>query len=67
MKQRKIMEINEGRWHLVCIKAEGVNNPYRLYRVWWDGGNHRKLLAKYADIESIMCWLYDHMVRGMEY
>lgn len=65
--QRKIMEINEGKWHLVCIKKDGDVNPYRLYKVWYDMGKHRKLIVKYGEWESVVAWMWDHMVRGMDY
>lgn len=54
MSQKKIMEIHEGKWHLICIKTDEKINPFRLYRVWWDRGKHRKMIVKYADFQSIM-------------
>lgn len=52
---RKVMTINEKGLHLECIKDNSDKvNPYRLYRVWWDQGNHRRLIAKYADMNSIL-------------
>lgn len=58
MAQRKIMEISEGKWQYVCIKTDEKINPYRLYRVWWDRGNHRKLITKYGEFDSIMWTLH---------
>jgi len=52
---RKVMTINEKGLHLECIKDDSDKvNPYRLYRVWWDQWNHRRLIAKYADMNSIL-------------
>ena len=52
---RKVMTINEKCLHLECIKDDSDKvNPYRLYLVWWDQGNHRRLIAKYADMNSIL-------------
>lgn len=48
---RKIMDICEHGKHLVCIKRDDSNNPYRLYRMT---GNHRKHIAKYGDFDSIL-------------
>lgn len=54
-KTRKILEINEDGLHVVCIKTEADKvNPYRLYKVWWNGGWHRKLIVKYADFNSVL-------------
>lgn len=58
MAQRKIMEISEGKWQYVCIKTDEEINPYRLYRVWWDRGNHRKLITRYGEFGSIMWTLH---------
>ena len=58
MKQHKILEIHEGKWHYVCVKTDEKPNPYRLYRTWWDMGNHRKPITKYADFDSIMWTLH---------
>lgn len=60
-KTRKVMEINDGGVHLVCIKRMGEVNPFYLYRVWWDGGEHRKLITKYADLTSVM-WHLNQIV-----
>ena len=58
MAQRKIMEIHEGNWHYTCIKTDEKTNPYRLYKTWWDHGNHRKLINKYGEFSSIMWTLH---------
>lgn len=58
MKQRKILEISEGKWQYVCIKTDEKINPYRLYRVWWDRWNHRKLITRYGEFGSIMWTLH---------
>lgn len=58
MKQKKIMEVNDSGLHLVCMKTDDPHNPYRLYDVWHDMGKHQKLIVKYADFESVICWLY---------
>ena len=51
----KVMEVHANGHHLECIKDNSQTvNPYRLYKVWWDCGKHRKLIAKYADIVSVM-------------
>jgi len=58
-KTRKVLEISNGNAQFVCIKHSNVKyNPYRLYRVWWDGGNHRKEIARYADFMSIIAHIW---------
>lgn len=52
------MEIHEGNWHYICIKTDDKTNPYRLYKTWWNMGNHRKLINKYGDFSSIMWTLH---------
>ena len=59
-KTRKVLSINENGQHLECIKNNcDTINPYRLYKVWWDGGWHRKLIDKFDDIQSVICEVYD--------
>jgi len=59
-KTRKVLSINENGIHLECIKDNAEKyNPFKLYRVWWDGGWHRKLIDKFADIQSVICEVYD--------
>lgn len=53
-KTRKVLEISDGSYQYVCIKTSDKYNPYRLYRVWWDAGYHRKLIEKYADMGSVL-------------
>ena len=50
------MELNDGAHHLVCIKTE-TSSTYRLYRVWWDGGTHRKQIAACSDMKDVMAWV----------
>lgn len=54
-KTRKVLSINENGLHLECIKHEADKiNPYRLYKVWWDGGWHRKELTRYAQLKDVL-------------
>ena len=55
MKTRKILDITEIGFHVICIKTEDKYNPYKLYHVYYeDGTNHRKLIEKYADFNSVL-------------
>ena len=54
-KTRKVLEINEDGIHVVCIKTEADKvNPYKLYKVWWDQGWHRKELTRYGEFKSVL-------------
>ena len=53
-KTRKVLEISDGSYQYICIKTSEKINPYRLYRVWWDGTYHRRLVEKYADMGSVL-------------
>lgn len=54
-KTRKVISINENGLHVECIKHEADKiNPYRLYKVWWDGGWHRKELTRYAGLKDVL-------------
>ena len=59
MSSRKIFDIKEKGKHLICIKTDDKYNPYRLYNVYWeDGSQHRMLLNKYCDFNSILYYIY---------
>jgi hypothetical protein len=54
-KTRKVLSINENGLHLECIRDDTrTSNRYGLYRVWWDQGDHRKLIVRYEDFNSIL-------------
>lgn len=62
MARRKVMEINEGRYIIECIKDDSVKfNPYRVYQKWYNAGWHRKQIEKYANFESVIYFLVDFM------
>lgn len=54
MKTRKVLEVNACGAKLVGYHEEGKPNPWRLYNVWWDRGEHRRMLAKYANFISLV-------------
>ena len=56
MKTRQVLDIQENGKHFSVIYAEGQANPYRIYRRWYDRGEHRKLCMKYADLNSCLWW-----------
>lgn len=63
---KKVLEIN-GDGGLFCkvMRKVGDNNPYRIYKVFWtidESGRytkHQKLVEKYEDFASVMCYLRD--------
>ena len=54
MKTTQVMKLNMGGEAFVCTFTPGRSNPYRLYRTWYDNGNHRKMVAQYANFESVL-------------
>lgn len=55
MKTRKILDIKENGMHIICIKTEDKYNSYRVYSLYWkDGSEHRKLLNKFGDFDSVI-------------
>ena len=64
--KRKILEIHEGRYHIEAYKIDGDNNPYRVYKVWYDRGKHVKQLRKYADFGSCIWFLHQMINCGQE-
>lgn len=60
MKSRKIADIQNNGIRWMVIKRETDQfNPYWVYISFHDErGNHRKLVAKYADMKSAMYHIY---------
>lgn len=56
---RKVLELNDNGKHFVCYVDSDSYNRYRLYKKYYaDCGAgytwHRKLIEKYADINSVL-------------
>lgn len=63
--KRTCLVISEVNHHYKCVHDDAdKHNPYRVYRTWWDRGEHRKLLVKYADFESVMWFLAERILKG---
>lgn len=54
MKRQKVLDIHTCGLNLKGYFEEGKTNPWRLYTVWWDRREHRKMLAKYANFISMV-------------
>ena len=65
-KTYKCLELNADGSHIVCIKhLDDKEYPFWLYKVL-DGGMHRRLIAKYADLCSILRFMYELHLFGMD-
>lgn len=69
-KQQKILDVNEGRMHLVCIKHfdRSDYNPYRVYAVISIPGApvRKRQLVKYGDFVSVLCFIKDFYLNGLD-
>ena len=67
--QKKILDINEGGSHLVCIRLSDPKecNPYRIHLVTSATGApvRKRLLQKYGDFVSVLCFLRDFYLEGI--
>ena len=74
MKTYKVLDIDYFV-RLVCIKQFGnyANNPFRLYIIYRTTDEnhypkeHKKLIAKYGDMESVLCHIKDMYLSGIQY
>lgn len=57
MKKHKVLDINACGVSLKGYYEEGKRNPWRLYKIWWDQGEHRKLLVEYANFISVSMYI----------
>lgn len=67
--QKKIIDINEGHIHLVCIRHNADRyNPYHIYLVISATGAplRKRLLIKYADFMSVLYFLRDFYLNGLD-
>ena len=54
-RTQKVLDICvEGVWLECVLDYKAKQNPYKLYRSWWDQGKHRKKLAEYANFVSVV-------------
>lgn len=53
-KTTQCMKVNVLGASYICTFTPDRNNPFRLYRTWWDHGTHRKQVAEYANFESVL-------------
>lgn len=51
MKKIGELNTNHGTFEIKYDEQDRYN-PYKLYAKWYDGGYHRKLLVKYADLHG---------------
>lgn len=69
-KQKKIIDINEGGRHLICIHTIDKNdyNPYKVYEVISPTGSpvRKRLLTKYGDFMSVIYFIRDYYLYGLD-
>ena len=74
-KYTKVLSINDSICGLVCVRCNAEKyNPYRLYLVYPDKDRygyptrHRKQLAVYGDMTSVICHIRDlYQYGGFQY
>lgn len=62
----KVADIDLGNgWNATCINhTEDRMNPFWLYLNWYDTRKHCKLIAKYADMVSVLCHITNYLRQG---
>ena len=55
LKVMSLLNYNGKRYE--CIYNYGKTNPFKLYVKWYENGWHRKKVAEYANIDSILFYL----------
>ena len=63
---KKVLEINACGLHYKGYYEEGKVNPWRLYRVYWDRGEHRKMVDKFANFVSMILAVNDNVYRCLD-
>jgi len=69
-KQKKIIDIHADGTHMICTQSDDRRdpNPYRIYLVISPTGVplRKRLLTKYGDFISVLCFFRDFYVAGMD-
>ena len=69
-KQKKIIDINVNRTHIVCIQMldRTIVNPFRIHMVISAPGSpvRRRLLTKYADPMSVLYFIIQFFREGLD-
>lgn len=68
-KQRKKWKIGElvlDGTFTIYYNSEDDANHYWLYREWWGNGKHKKLIAKYGNLSSIVAYIYEYVLNHDE-
>ena len=62
--ERKVMELREGGVWIV-VKKVVDKDKYNPFRIYLKSMYHVKLIAKYADILSCVCYIREYFMEGM--
>ena len=58
-KTEKVVDVWDMGMHIVCIKHNQEEHPYRVYICWYDAGYHRKLIGKGDSLVSVLGFIRD--------
>lgn len=53
MKKTVAKIINKGTYRVVFDDSTNCN-PYTIYKEWYNAGQHKQIIAKYADMTSCL-------------
>ena len=51
----------QGTYFDIYYDDKAKNNPYRVYRRYWDRGWHKRLLAKYGNLSSCTAYIHTYV------
>lgn len=55
----QVLKMNVQGVAFVCTFTPSRSNAYRLYRTWWDMGQHKKMVGEWANFQSVLCYLHN--------
>lgn len=59
--KKQVMTLTDNGRHFLCIYDDAAKkHPYGLYEKWYDGGWHRKKIAKSDDLASILAYMLEN-------
>ena len=61
--RKKILDIHLNGFHIAGYQTQDKRNPFRVYLIV---PGHRRLIARYGDFFSVLCFIKDIFLDGLD-
>ena len=63
--RKKVMDLNLDGFHLIVIRCDNEKHDFRKFRIYRVTANHRKQIARYGDLLSVLGFIRLLYLEGM--